>query len=139
MFGSDSYGSDPYGSAPEAQSPLNPEIETLIDKAVTEQKFRRLIDEGQHFRLVFGGAHRTRGQPQHSRTARFLLCCLLPKRLRDPIVGDLEEEFPGHVSEFGLQGAQVIYWCRLVSAVASLLPRSLWAAIAGWLVGKFGG
>ncbi len=67
----------------------------------------------------------------------------MPKRDREYILGDLEEEFrTDFLPKFGPEKARRLYWWHAVRSVfAVALGRVRWlirVAAVGWLVGKLG-
>ena len=50
-----------------------------------------------------------------------LLALLLRKQDRDPILGDLAEEWPENIRRFGVRKARVLYWSDVVKSSWPLL------------------
>ena len=72
-----------------------------------------------------------------------LLLHLMPKRDREYILGDLEEDFrTDFLPKFGPEKARRLYWWHAVrSVLAVVLGRVRWlirVAAVGWLLGKLG-
>ena len=77
--------------------------------------------------------------PEHAE----LLLHLVPRRDREYILGDLEEDFrTAFLPKFGPEKARRLYWWHAVrSVLAVVLGRVRWlirVAAVGWLVGKLG-
>ena len=70
------------------------------------------------------------------------LCYLLPRRQREAILGDLEEDYrTNFLPKFGAREARRMYWSHFIRSAAATVPPWLWAAIlgaVGWLWSKRG-
>lgn len=72
-----------------------------------------------------------------------LLLRLVPRRDREPILGDLEEDFrTDFLPKFGPEKARRLYWWHAVRSVFAIaLGRVQWlirVVAVGWLLGRFG-
>jgi len=50
---------------------------------------------------------------------------LLPRKYREPLLGDLEEVYPEAVEKFGLRWAKVWYWFQVMVSVLSLFGKNV--------------
>lgn len=71
------------------------------------------------------------------RFAEYLLYIFLPKRSRDNMLGDLEEEYYKAYRRYGYRYAQVFYWSQVVRSlwplIAALVQKALKWGVLGWL------
>jgi hypothetical protein len=143
---------------------MEAKLSTLQDElGITETK-KRLLDEADKNaqRIINDVRRRTRrGRFAGSRPdtptpktenqppvrAEKLLYLALPKRLRDSLIGCLEEEFTTLIlPKFGPSFASVWYWKQAVCSVVVVAARELVKLVglawlgkaASWLYGKFG-
>jgi hypothetical protein len=78
--------------------------------------------------------------PSPLAAAERILCYILPKRRREEILGDLEEDYwTTFLPKYGPRKARRMYWSQFIRSVAAIVPWSVWAAIVGaigWIWGK---
>ncbi|HLQ24958.1 MAG TPA: hypothetical protein VK138_03665 [Acidiferrobacterales bacterium] len=119
-----------------------------LDEAV--QNAQRILNEVRHrrrFAWIRRDVLTLRTENQPPMSAEKLLYLALPKRLRDSLIGDLEEEFTTQIlPKFGPSFAKVWYWKQAAWSVAAVAARQLVKLVgvawlgkaASWLYGKLG-
>ena len=60
-----------------------------------------------------------RGREKPPRTAKFILL-LVPRKYRENLAGDLEEEYRAVLAEFGRHKAAVWYWTQVICSILPL-------------------
>ena len=65
------------------------------------------------------------------KSAAFLLLCFLPKKDREPVLGDLKEEFPEICAEFGTRRAKLWFWAQTIRSLWPLLSSAV-GKLAKW-------
>jgi hypothetical protein len=71
------------------------------------------------------------------RVGEYVLYLLLPRKDRDPIIGDLRELYADTIKpKFGPVAARWWYWTQVVKSLGALMPVSIvrWAALAAGLL-----
>jgi hypothetical protein len=130
-FGTGSFGSGPFGSVAESAK-VAFEAARATEAAV--KAATELIRSVELMRAV------EQAPPPPPATAERLACYLLPKRQRETILGDLEEDYrTTFLPKFGPQEARRMYWSQFIRSVAALMPGWIWAAAGGaigWLWSK---
>ena len=120
----------------------------------SRQRYRHALNERvRAFEIVM------RYQPDSKRPSSFLLptravppnaACflrdlLLAKPYRQTISGDMEEEFGAQLTQYGITGARLWFWCETVRTIATRNPVcravlvSGLARLAGWIFRQIGG
>ena len=122
-FGTGPFGTEPLGSAPQ-------------DFEVARRLIATISIDG--LPVTNGSAASSSPPPNVERLA----CYLLPKRRREEILGDLEEDYwTNFLPKFGPRQARRMYWSQFVRSVAAIAPGWVWAAAGAavsWLWGNPG-
>jgi hypothetical protein len=64
------------------------------------------------------------------------LLFILPKKLRETLPGDLEEEFNVCIAKMGHRAATIWYWWQVIRSAAWLLPMGVIWGLFAWLMQK---
>lgn len=67
------------------------------------------------------------------RLGEFILLCVLPKKARESLPGDLAEEFAEIERTFGLRSARIWYWIQVLKAIGPLVGLGF-----AWLTRQLG-
>jgi hypothetical protein len=59
------------------------------------------------------------------KTAEYLLYLIVPRKNRDALLGDLQEDFNEVQAKFGLKHAKIHYWVQTLRSIPPLLTASL--------------
>jgi hypothetical protein len=128
-------GSGPIGSRPIGAA------QDYVDLVVTLDTGHIRLSATEMERFLCRMSSRSASSPP--RSAERLACYLLPKRLREAILGDLEEDYrTTFLPKFSPREARRMYWSQFIRSVAAIVPAWIWAAVAGafaWLWGRVGG
>jgi hypothetical protein len=130
-FGTGPFGTDPFGTVPQER-----DVAGSVNVSVT-------IGTG-HVQVGPIEADRasTPPAPPPPSSAERLACYLLPKRRREDILGDLEEDYRAtFLPKFGPREARRMYWSHFIRSAAATVPAWIWTAVVGavaWLWGKLG-
>ena len=81
------------------------------------------------------GSEIDRGVP---RLGEFILLCVLSKKARESLPGDLAEEFAEIVLKHGLRKAHFWYWCQVVRSIGPLVRLGLVSSLIAWMLRQFG-
>lgn len=73
------------------------------------------------------------------RLGEFLLLCVLSKKARESLPGDLAEEFITKiVPKVGLRRARLWYWCQVVKSMGPLMRLGLVSSLFAWVLRQLG-
>ena len=130
-FGTGPFGTEPFGTVPQERN-----VAGTVAVSAT-------IGTG-HVQVGPIEADRasTPPVPHLPPSAERLACYLLPRRQREAILGDLEEDYrTTFLPKFGPREARRMYWAHFIRSVAATVPAWIWAAVVGavgWLLSKLG-
>lgn len=94
-------------------------LEGAIDKnRIMRERLRRKLY------LIFFKRSNTLSKPPTS--AEFIARLFIPRKNRDSILGDLEEDYHKHVEKLGERRAKLIYWADVV--------RSVWPFVSAFVL-----
>lgn len=72
------------------------------------------------------------------RLGELILLCVLSKKARESLPGDLAEEFAEIVLQHGLRSARFWYWCQVVRSIGPLVRLGLVSSLIAWMLRQFG-
>jgi hypothetical protein len=132
-FGTGPFGTEPFGTVPQEPGAAGSRHETVVIGAANIR-----LEPDEMKRLLGRVLHASAPPPNAER----VVCYLLPKRQREAILGDLEEDYrTTFLPKFGPREARRMYWSQFIRSVAAIMPGWIWAVVAGaftWLWGKVG-